>query len=97
MLSDLAAAATIILAFQAMLCLLIPLALVSGIAYLFFRTNKFLPPKFRLARLQAQRLNDAVNRSGARVTESLGSTEAKIVQAETLVRNLFGLAKKDQS
>jgi hypothetical protein len=97
MLSDLAAAATIILAFQAMLCLLIPLAIVTGIAYLFFRTNQFLPPKFRLARLQAQRVNDAVNRSGARVTESLGSAEAQVVKAETVARSLFGLTKKDQS
>jgi len=97
MLSDLAAAATIILAFQAMLCLLIPLAIVSGIAYLLFRTNRFLPPKFRLARLQAKRVNDAVNRSGVRVTESLGSAEAKVAQTETLVRSLFGLTKKDQS
>jgi hypothetical protein len=97
MLSDLAAAATIILAFQAMLCLIIPLAIVTGLAYLFFRTNQFLPPKFRLARLQAQRVNDAVNRSGARVTESLGSAEAKVVKAETLARTLFGLTKKDQS
>jgi hypothetical protein len=97
MLSDLAAAATIILAFQAMLCLLIPLAIVSGIAYLLFRTNQFLPPKFRLARLQAQRVNDTMKRSGTRVTESLGSAEAKVVQAETLVRNLFGITKKDQS
>jgi hypothetical protein len=97
MLSDLAAAATIILAFQAMLCLLIPLAIVTGIAYLFFRTNQFLPPKFRLARLQAQRVNDAVNRSGARVTESLGAAEAKVVQTETLMRSLFGITKKDQS
>jgi NAD-specific glutamate dehydrogenase len=46
--------------------------------------------------LQAQRVNDAVNRSGARVTESLGSAEAKIVKTETLVRSLFGLTKKDQ-
>jgi len=97
MLSDLAAAATIILAFQAMLCLLIPLAIVTGIAYLFFRTNQFLPPKFRLARLQAQRVNDAVNRSGARVTESLGSAEAQVVKAETVARSLLGLTKKDQS
>jgi hypothetical protein len=96
MLSDVAAAATIILAFEAMLCLIIPLALVSGLAYLFFRTNQFLPPKFRMARLQAQRINDAVNRSGARVTESLGSAEAKVVRTETLVRTLFGLTKKDQ-
>lgn len=97
MLSDLAAAATIILAFQAMLCLLIPLAIVSGIAYLLFRTNRFLPPKFRMARLQAQRVNDAVHRSGARVTESLGSAEAKVVQTETLLRTLLRQTKKDQS
>lgn len=96
MLSDVAAAATIILAFEAMLCLIIPLALTIGIAYLLFRTNKFLPPKFRLARLQAQRINDAVNQSGARVTESLGSAEAKVVQTEMLLRTLFGITKKDQ-
>lgn len=97
MLSDLAAAATIILAFQAMLCLLIPLAIVGGLAYLLFRTNQFLPPKFRLVRLQAQRVNNAVNRSGTRVTESLGAAEAKVVQTETLARSLFGITKKDQS
>ena len=97
MLTELTAVAIIILAFEAMLCLLIPLAIVVGLAYLFFRTNQFLPPKFRLARLQAQRINDAVNRSGARVTESLGSAEAKIVHTETAVRSLFGLSKKDQS
>jgi hypothetical protein len=97
MLTSLTAVAIIILAVEAMLCLIIPLALTLGIAYLLFRTNQFLPPKFRLARLQAQRVNDAVNRSGARVTESLGSAEAKIVQTETLARTLFGLTKKDQS
>lgn len=97
MLTDLTAVAIIILAFEAMLCLIIPLALTIALAYLFFRTNRFLPPKFRLARLQAQRVNDAVNRSGARVTESLGSAEAKVVQTETLVRTLFGITKKDQS
>jgi hypothetical protein len=97
MLTELTAVAIIILAFEAMLCLLIPLALTVGIAYLLLRTNQFLPPKFRLARLQAQRVNDAVNQSGARVTESLGSAEAKITQAETLVRSLLGLTKKDQS
>ena len=97
MLTDLTSAAIIILAVEAMLCLIIPLALTFALAYLFFRTNQFLPPKFRLARLQAQRVNDAVNRSGARVTESLGSAEAKVVQAETLVRTLFGITKKDQS
>jgi hypothetical protein len=97
MLSDLAAAATIILAFEAMLCLIIPLALTIGIAYLLFRTNKFLPPKFRLARLQAQRVNDAVNRAGTKVTDSLGSAEAKYTQTETLVRTLFRQTKKDQS
>jgi hypothetical protein len=97
MLTELTAVAIIILAFEAMLCLLIPLAIVGGLAYLLFRTNQFLPPKFRLARLQAQRINDAVNRSGARVTESLGSAEAKIVKTETLARSLLGLTKKDQS
>jgi hypothetical protein len=97
MLTELTAVAIIILAFEAMLCLLIPAAIVGGLAYLFFRTNQFLPPKFRLARLQAQRINDAVNRSGQRVTESLGSAEAKVIQTETLVRNLFGLTKKDES
>jgi hypothetical protein len=96
MLTELTAVAIIILAIEAMLCLIIPLALTLALAYLMFRTNQFLPPRFRLARLQAQRVNDAVNRSGARVTESLGSAEAKVVQTETLVRTLFGLTKKDQ-
>ena len=97
MLTSLTSAAIIILAVEAMLCLIIPLALTIALAYLFFRTNRFLPPKFRLVRLQAQRVNDAVNRSGARVTESLGSAEAKIIETETLVRTLFGITKKDQS
>jgi hypothetical protein len=97
MLADLTAIAVIILAFEAMLCLIIPLALVGAVAYLFFRTNQFLPPKFRLARLQAQRVNDAVNRTGARVTDSLASAEAKYTQTETLVRTLFRPTKKDQS
>jgi hypothetical protein len=97
MLTDLTAVAIIILAFEAMLCLIIPLALTVGVAYLFFRTNQFLPPKFRLARLQAQRINDAVNRSGAKVTDSLASAEAKYTQTETLVRTLFRQTKKDQS
>ncbi len=95
MLTELTAVAIIILAVEAMLCLLIPLALTIALAYLMYRTNQFLPPKFRLARLQARRVNEVVNRSGARVTESLGSAEAKVVQTETLVRTLFGLTKKD--
>ncbi len=97
MLGDLRDVSIIILAFQAMLCLLIPLGLTVGIAYLLFRTRQFLPPKFRLVRLQAQRVNDAVNRTGARVTDSLASTEAKYAQTETLVRTLFRPTKKDQS
>jgi hypothetical protein len=97
MLTDLAAAATIILAVEAMLCLIIPLALTIALAYLLVRTRRFLPPKFRIARLQAQRVNDAVNRSGARVTESLGAAEGKIVQTETLIRTLFRQTKKDGS
>ena len=95
MLTDLTSAAIIILAFEAMLCLVIPLALTIGIAYVLVRTRRFLPPKFRMVRLQAQRVNDAVNRTGAQVTGSLGSAEAKYAQTETLVRTLFRPAKKD--
>ena len=97
MLTELMAAAIIILAVEAMLCLLIPLALTVGIAYVLVRTRQFLPPKLRLARLQAQRVNDAVNRSGAAVTDSLASAEAKYAQTETLVRTLFRPDKKDRS
>jgi hypothetical protein len=97
MLDDLRDVSIVILAFQAMLCLLIPLALTIGIAYLLVRTRQFLPPKFRLVRLQAQRVNDAVNRTGARVTDSLASAEAKYAQTETLVRTLLRQTKKDQS
>jgi uncharacterized protein (DUF58 family) len=95
MLTDLTAVAIIILAVEAMLCLIIPLALTLALAYLLFRTNRFLPPKFRLVRLQAQRVNDAVNRTGAKVTDSLASAEAKYAQSETLVRTLFRPTKKD--
>ena len=97
MLTDLTSAAIIILAVEAMLCLIIPLALTLAIAYLLVRTRQFLPPKFRLARLQAQRVNDVVNRSGARVTDSLASAEANYAKTETLVRTLFRPTKKDQS
>src|SRR5512139_2610122 len=97
MLTDLTSAAIIILAFEAMLCLVIPLALTIGIAYVLVRTRQFLPPQFRMVRLQAQRVNDAVNRTGAQVTGSLASAEAKYAQTETVVRTLFRPTKKDQS
>ena len=97
MLTDLTNVAIIILAVEAMLCLLIPLALTIAIAYLLVRTRQFLPPKFRFARLQAQRVSDAVSRSGAQVTGSLASAEAKVVQTETVVRTLFQQTKKDRS
>ncbi len=80
-----------------MLCLIIPLALTIALAYLLVRTRQFLPPKFRIVRLQARRVNDAVNRTGAQVTGSLASAEAKYAQTETLVRTLFRPTKKDQS
>jgi len=95
MLTDVTAAAIIILAVEAMLCLIIPLALTIGIAYLLVRTRQFLPPKLRLVRLQAQRVNDVVNRTGAQVTGSLGSAEAKYAQTETIVRTLLRPTKKD--
>jgi hypothetical protein len=96
MLTELTAAAIIILAVEAMLCLAIPLALTIGLAYLLVRTRQFLPPKFRLVRLQAQRVNDAVKQSGTKVTGSLASAEAKYNQTETVLRNLFQPAKKDK-
>ncbi len=97
MLTDLTAVAIIILAFEAMLCLVIPLALTIAIAYLLVRTRQFLPPKFKWARLQAQRVNDAVNRTGVQVTGSLGSAEAKYTQTETVLRSLLQSTKKDES
>jgi hypothetical protein len=96
MLESLTAVAVIILTVEAMLCTLIPLALTVGVAYVLVRTRQFLPPKFRLARLQAQRVNDAVDKTGAKVTGSLGAAEAKYIQTETLVRTLFQRPKKDQ-
>lgn len=97
MLESLTAVAIIILAVEAMLCLIIPLALTIGLAYVLVRTRQFLPPKFRLARLQAQRASAVVNRTGAQVTASLGAAEAKYAQTETLVRALIRPVKKDQS
>ncbi len=97
MLTDVTAVAIIILAVEAMLCLIIPLALTIALAYLLVRTRQFLPPKFKVVRLQAQRVNEAVNRTGAQVTGSLASAEAKYTQTETLVRTLIRPAKKDQS
>ena len=95
MLESLTAAAIIILTIEAMLCTLIPLGLTVGVAYVLVRTNRFLPPKFRLARLQAQRVNEAVDKTGAKITGSLGAAEAKYVETETLVRTLFQRPKKD--
>jgi hypothetical protein len=97
MLTDVTAVAIIILAVEAMLCLIIPLALTIALAYLLVRTRQFLPPKFRLVRLQAQRVNNVVNRTGAQVTGSLGSAEAKYAQTEILVRTLLRPTKKDES
>jgi hypothetical protein len=96
MLTDLTSVAIIILAFEAMLCLIIPLALTIGIAYLLVRTRRFLPPKFRLARLQAQRVNEAVDRAGAKLTGSLAEAEARYTRTDTLLRSLFRSTKKDQ-
>ena len=95
MLTDLTAVAIIILAFEAMLCLIIPLALTIGLAYLLVRTRQFLPPKFKWMRLQAQNVNDAVNRTGAQVTGSLASAESKYNQTETIFRRLIQPTKKD--
>jgi hypothetical protein len=95
MLPELTAAAIIILTVEAMLCLVIPMALTIGLAYVLVRTRQFLPPQLRMARLQARRVNDAVNRTGAQVTGSLASAEAKYAQTETLVRTLFRQTKKE--
>ncbi len=95
MLDNLTAVAIIILAFEAMLCLIIPLALTIGLAYVLVRTRQFLPPQLQLVRLQARRVNDAVNKAGGQVTDSLASAEAKYTQTETLVRTLFRPTKKD--
>jgi hypothetical protein len=95
MLTSVTAVAIIILAVEAMLCLMIPLALTAGMAYLMFRTRRALPPKLQLVRLQARRVNDAVNQTGQAITGSLASAEAKVTQAETLGRTLFNLTKKD--
>ena len=95
MLTSVTAVAIIILAVEAMLCLMIPLALTAGMAYLMFRTRRFLPPKLQLVRLQARRVNDAVNQAGQAITGSLASAEAKLTQAEVAGRTLFNIPKKD--
>ena len=95
MLTSVTAVAIIILAVEAMLCLAIPLALTIGMAYLLVRTRQFLPPKLQLARLQAQRVNNAVNQTGQAITGSLASAEAKLAQAEAMSRTLFNQVKKD--
>ena len=96
MLTSVTAAAIIILAVEAMLCLMIPLALTIGIAYVLVRTRQFLPPKLQLVRLQARRVNDGVNQTGQAITGSLASAEAKMAQAEVMGRTLFNLTKKDE-
>jgi hypothetical protein len=95
MLTSVTAVAIIILAVEAMLCLMIPLALTIGIAYLLLRTRQFLPPKLQLVRLQTRRVNDAVNQAGQAITGSLASAEAKLTQAEVVGRTLFNIPKKD--
>jgi len=95
MLTSVTAVAIIILAVEAMLCLMIPLALTAGLAYVMFRTRRFLPPKLQLVQLQARRVNDAVNQTGQTITGSLASAEAKLTQAEVVGRTLFNLPKKD--
>ncbi len=97
MLGPLRDVSIIFLVIPVMLCLLIPLALTIGMAYLLVRTRRFLPPKFRLVRLQAQRVNAAVDRAGAKVTSSLAAAEAKSTQTGTLIRNLFHPSEKDRS
>ncbi len=96
MLNDVTAVAIIILAVEAMLCLIIPLALTIGIAYLLVKTRQFLPPQLRMARLQAQRINEAVDKAGGKITGSLGEAEGKYVESETLLRTLFRQMKKDK-
>ncbi len=96
LLTDLTSVAIIILAVEAMLCLIIPLALTFGIAYLLVRTRRFLPPKLQLARLQARRVNEAVDRAGSKLTGSLAEAEARYTRTDTLLRNLFRSTKKDQ-
>ncbi len=97
MLGPLRDVSIIFLVIPVMLCLLIPLALTIGMAYLLVRTRRFLPPKFRLVRLQAQRVNAAVDKAGEKVTSSLAAAEAKSTQTGTLIRNLFRWSEKDQS
>lgn len=96
MLTDLTSVAIIILSVEAMLCLIIPLGITIGIAYLLVRTRRFLPPKLRIARVQAQRLNEAVDRAGAGITGSLAEAEANYIRTDTALRHLLRSIKKDQ-
>jgi len=97
MLGNLRDASLIFLICPVMLCLLVPLAVTAGLSYVLVRTRRFLPPKFQLARLQAQRVNAAVDRAGVKATGALGSVEAKYTQADILVHTLFRPTKKDRS
>lgn len=95
MLTSVTAAAIIILAVEAMICMAIPLALTLGISYVLVKTRRALPPKLQVVRLQAQRVNNAVNQTGAKITGSLASAEAKYAQAEAVGRSLLNQTKKD--
>ena len=68
--------AIIILAVEAILCMLIPLALTIGAAYLMVRTRQFLPPKFHWTRLQFRSVDDAADRAGTAMTQPLMELEA---------------------
>ena len=97
MLGPLRDVSIIILVCQGMLCLIIPLALMGGLAYVSYRTHRALPSKFQLVQTQAQRMNKGVDQAGAKIISSLAAAEAKYTRTETLLRGLFRSTKKDQS
>ena len=87
----------IILAVEAMICLLIPLALTIGLAYLMVRTRQFLPPKFHLVRLQFHRVDEAVDKSGDAMTRPLIALETRLANMEAgarYARSVLNLRRK---
>ena len=86
--------AIIILAVEGIICMLIPLALTIGAAYLLVRTRQFLPPKFHWTRLQFRSVDDAANKVGTALTQPLMAVESGWVGLAGWARYLRGALRK---